>query len=152
MERLEPLDLQDLLGLLEREESRASLAPLVSRVCLDLLAPLVREESLVTRVSLEKAELLVLLDPEVSAVSQEREVVPDLRVCRDPVVFPELQEQTDPRELLDQAAAQVPRDPLAFRACPERGAPPESQDPRVTEVTMARKDLRELLAKMAQEV
>jgi len=152
MERLARLDLPALLALLEREASKDSLDLLASRDFLVLPVPLVREASLVIWVFLERVELLVLLDPEVSVDSQEREEVLALRVCRDPVVCLELPEPMDPREPLALLVGLEPKDPLAFRACPESEAPQASQDPRETEVTMARKDPRVLPAKTAEEV
>lgn len=152
MERLELLDPQALLALLEREESKDSPDLLDSRVCPDLPAPLVREASLVTWVCQERVEPLVLLDPGASVVSQEREEVLGLRVCRDPAVCLELPELTDPREPLVQVVLPEPRAPLVFRACLEREEPPAFLVPRVTEVTMVRKDLRVPLARMVPEV
>jgi len=148
MERPELLDPLALLALLEREASKDSLDPLASRVYLGLLAPLGREESLVTRVFLERVELPAPLDPEVSVGSQEREEVLDPRVFRDPVVCLEHLELMDPREPLGQAVPPVPRAPPACRVCPEREEPLASLDPRVTGEIMVRKDLRVLLARM----
>jgi len=152
MERLVRLDLPALLALLEREASKDSLDLLASRDFLDLLVPLAREASLEIWVFLERAGQMVLLDPEVSVDSQEREGVPGLRVCRDPVVCLELPEPTDPREPLVLLVVPEPKDPLAFRVCLEREVRQASQDPRETEVTMARKDPRVLPAKTAEEV
>lgn len=152
MERPVRLDLPGLRALLGREASRDSLDLLASRVFLVPPAPLVREASLEIWVFLERAGLLVLLDPEASEDSQESEEVPVLRVCRDPAVCPELPEPMDPREPLAPPVVQEPRDHLDCRVCPEREAPQASEDPRETEVTTVRKDLRALLAKMAEEV
>lgn len=151
MERQVPPDPLALLDSLEREESKDSPDLLASRVCPDLLAPLVRVASLVMLVFLERVARLALLDPEESVVSQEREAALGLRVCRDPVVFLELPERTAPRVPLDQLAQAVPRDPPACRECPEREDPAASQDLRETEVTMVRRDLKEPLAKTVEE-
>ncbi|KAJ8257959.1 hypothetical protein GJAV_G00191600 [Gymnothorax javanicus] len=118
---------------------------------LDLQAPQVKEESLVTRVSQEMLVLAAPWDPEASEVSQERGAVLGLRVCRARAVFPGPQEPMDRREPLDLVVVQVPRGRLVFRACPERGVLPEFLEPRVTEVTMERRDLREHLARMVLE-
>ncbi|KAJ8264823.1 hypothetical protein COCON_G00139220 [Conger conger] len=150
-EKLEQPDLLALLDLLEREESRVSPARLDSRVYLDPQAPQEKEESLVTRESQEKVVLLVLLDPEASAVSQEREVVQGLKVSRGHVAFLGLQEPTGPRVPSGQGAVLELRDLPVCRACLGRGEPPGSQGPRATEVTTARKDLRELRARTAEE-
>lgn len=146
------LDPLALLDLLEREESRDSPDPPASRDCPDPPAPLVRVANPVMLVFLERVALLALLDPEESVASQVREAVLGLRVCRDPVVSPELQELTDPRVPLDHLVPPVPRDPPDCRECQEREGLVALVDPRETEVTMARKDLRVLLAKMVQEV
>jgi len=146
------LDLPALLDLLEREESKDSLDLLVSRVCLDLLDPQEREESLVTWVFPERVELQVLLDPEVSVVSLVRGVVLELRVFRDLVVFLELLELMDPRELLDQMVLLDPRDPPACRVCQEREERVASPEPRETEATMERRDPREHLERTVLEV
>lgn len=145
-------DHQDPRVLLEREESRDSLVPLVSRVFPGLLVPLVRVANPETWVFLEREVLLVLLDPGVSVVSQEREEVLGLRVCKVPAVCLELLELTDPREPLVQVVHPEPRALQVCRACQEREEPLASQDPRVTEVTTVRKDLRVLPAKMVREV
>ncbi|KAK0146918.1 Collagen alpha-1(II) chain [Merluccius polli] len=84
-ERLVLLDLLAPLAPPEREESKVSPVPLVSRVSLDPQAPLVREESPETR---------------AREVSQEREEALDLRVCRDPVVCLGPPEPMDPRQWL----------------------------------------------------
>jgi len=152
MVRLEQVDPLALLDLLEREESKDSLDHPAFRVCLDQLVPQERLENLETRVFLERAELLVLLGPEVSVVSLVRGVVPELRVFRDLVDFLEHLELMDPREPLDRPELLDPRGPLACRVCLEREELVESQDPRETEVTMARRDLRELLVKTVLEV
>jgi len=152
MVRRELVDLLAPLDLLEKEESRDSLDHLVSRVCLDPLDPPEREESLVTRVFLERVELLALQDPEESVVSLARGAVPDLRVSRDPVDFRERQEPTDPRELLDRLALREPRDPPASRECQEREELVASPEPRETGVTTERRDLRELLERTVLEV
>jgi len=152
MVRLALLDPLGPLDLLEREESKDNLDLLVSRVCLDLPDPQEREESLVTWVFLERVELLVLLDPEVSVVSQVRGAVPDLRVFRDLVDFQERQEPTDPRELSDQLDLREPRDHPACKACQEREALAASPEPRETGVTTERRDLRVLLERTAVEV
>lgn len=152
MVRLVLLDLLGLLDLLEREESKDSLDPLASRVCLDHLVPQERLENLETRVCPERAELLVPLDLEVNVVSLVRGVVLELRVFRDLVDFLEHPEVMGPREPLDQLVLLDPRDPPACRACPEKEEPVASQDPRETEVTMERKDLRELLERTVLEV
>ncbi|KAG5838990.1 hypothetical protein ANANG_G00229610 [Anguilla anguilla] len=94
MEKLERADLLGQLDLQEREGNRASLVPLDSRVYLDLQAPQVKEESLVTRVSQERVVPLVLLDPEASEVSPEREVALDPKAFRDHVVSLGLQGPT----------------------------------------------------------
>lgn len=146
------LDLLALLDLLEKEENKDSPDLLASRVFLDQLVPLVRVENLETRVFLERAELLVLLDPEVNVVSLVRGVVLELRVFRDLVDFLEHLDLMDLRELLDQLVLPDLRDPLVCRACPEREELVASQDPRETEVTTDRKDLRELLERTVLEV
>lgn len=105
-----------------------------------------------TWVFLEREAPLVLLDPGVSVVSQEREEVLGLRVCKVLVVCLELLELTGPREPLVQVVHQEPRALQVFRACQEREEPLASQDPRVTEVTTVRKDQRVLPAKMVPEV
>jgi len=148
MERLELLDPLALLALLEKEESKDSLDPLASRVCLVLLAHLEREASLVTWVFQERVEPPAPLDPEVSEGSQEREEVLGPRVSRDPAVCLEHPELTDPREPLGLAVPPVPRAPPACRVCLEREEPLVSQDPRVTGEITVRKDLRVLLARM----
>jgi len=152
MVRLELLDLLGPLDLLEREESKDNLDLQVSRVFLDLPDPQEREESLVTWVFLERVELLVLLDPEVSVDSQVRGEVPDLRVSRDLADFQERQEPTDPRELSDQLDLREPRDPPACRACQEREELAASPEPRETGVTTERRDLRVLLERTVVEV
>jgi len=152
MVRPVPVDLLGPLDLLEKEESKDSPDHLGSRVCLDLLDPQEREESLATRVFLEKVELLALQDPEESVVSLARGAVPDLRVSRDLVDFRELQEPTDPRELLDRLALREPRAHPASRACQEREELVASPEPRETGVTTERRDLRELLEKTVLEV
>ncbi|KAI1899987.1 hypothetical protein AGOR_G00067580 [Albula goreensis] len=152
MVRLELEDPLALLVLLGREESKDSPDPPASRVCPDPQAPLVREVNPVTRVFLVRLEQLVLLDPEASVVSLAREEELGPRACRDPAAFPELQELTDPRELSAQAAVLELRVLPVFRACLVREELPEFPDPRVTEVTMERKDQRVLLAKMEPEV
>lgn len=149
MERLVLVDLPGLLDLLERGENKDSLDLLASRVFLDQLGPQERVASQVTRVFLGRVELLVLLDPEVSVVSLVRGVELDLRVCRDLVDFLELPELMDLREPLGHQVLLVPRDLQAFRECPEREELVVSPDLRETEVTMARKDLRVLLERMA---
>lgn len=146
------LDLLALLALLEREESKDSLDLLDSRVCLDHLVPLERLENLETKVSLEREELLVLLDLEVSVVSLVRGVVLEHKVFRDLVDFLEHLEVMDPRELLDQLVLLDPRDPQACRVCPEREEPVVSLDPRETEVTMEQRDLRALPERTVLEV
>lgn len=152
MVRLVLLDLLALLDLLEREESKDSLDLLASRVCLDHLVPPESLENLETRVSLERAEFLVLLDLEVNVVSLVRGVVLELRVFRDLVDFLEHLELMDPREPLDHLVLLDPRDPPACRVCPEREELVASQDPKETEVTMEQKDLRELLERTVLEV
>jgi len=155
LERMERLVLLDLLGpldLLEKEESKDNLGHLVSRVCLDLLDPQEREESLVTWVFLERVELLALQDPEVSVDSLARGAVPDLRVSRDLADFRERQEPTDPRELSDQLALREHRAHQASRACQEREELVESPGPRETGATMERRDLKELLERTVLEV
>lgn len=147
--------LVDLLGpldLLEKEESKANLDHLVSRVCLAPPGPQEREESLVTRVFREKVELLAQQDPEVSVVSLARGAVPDPRVSRDLADFQERQEQTDPRELSDQLDLREPRDHPACRACQEREALAASPEPRETGVTTERRDPRALPERTAVEV
>lgn len=152
MVRLDLLDLLALLVLLGREENKDSLDPLASRVCLDQLVPLVRLENLETRVFLERAEFLVLLDPEVNVVSLVREVAPAPRVFRDPVDFLEHLEVMDPREPLDQLVLKELRGPLVCKACPEREELVASQEPRETEVTTEQRDLRVHLERTVQEV
>lgn len=152
MVKLAQVDLLALLDLLEREESKDSLDLLASRVCLDLVVLLERLENPETRVFLERAELLVLLEPEVSVVSLVRGVVLDLRVFRDLVDFLEHPEVMDPRELLDLLAPLDPKDPLACRECQEREELVASQEPKETEVIMDRRDLRELLERTVLEV
>lgn len=141
-----------LLDLLEREESKASLDLLDSRACLDPQVPLVRLANLETRVFPEKVVLLVLLVREVNVVSLVREVVLDLRVFRDLVDFLGHPEVMDPRVLLDLLEPQDLRDPQVCRACPEREVREAFLDPKETEETTARRDLRELLERMVQEV
>lgn len=152
MERLARVDLPDLLDLLVREASKVNPDLQVSRVFPDLQAHLEREASLASPVFLERVELLVPSDPEENVDSLVREAVRDPRVFRDPVDFQGHQELMDQRELLDQPVPRAARDPQACRACPERGERVASPDPRVTEVTMERKDWKDLLAKMEQEV
>jgi len=152
MERLARLDLLALLDLLGREESKDSLDPLASRVCLDLLDPQERVASLVTREFLGRAELLVLLDLEVNVVSPVREVELDLRVCRDRVDFLELPELMDQRAPSGQPVLQELRGPQVCRACQEREELVVSPEPRETEVITVRKDLRELLERTVLEV
>jgi len=147
--------LVDLLGpldLLEKEESKANLDHLVSRVCLAPPGPQEREESLVTRVFREKVELLAQQDPEVSVVSLARGVAPDPRVSRDLAEFQERQEPTDPRELLDQLGLREPKAHPASRVCQEREALVASPEPRETGVTMERRDPRVLLERTVVEV
>uniref|UniRef100_A0AAV2LZQ0 Uncharacterized protein n=1 Tax=Knipowitschia caucasica TaxID=637954 RepID=A0AAV2LZQ0_KNICA len=152
MVRLAPVDLLDLLDLLERGESRDRLEPLASRVFPDRLELLERAESLETRVFLVRVELLVLLEPEVSVVSLERGAEPDLRVCRDLVDFLELLELMDPRELLDRLDLKEHKAPLVCRVCLEREVQVASQDLKETEETMVQRDLRELLERTVLEV
>lgn len=152
MVRLVLVDLPGLLDLLERGANKDSLDLLASRVFLDQLDPQERVASQVTRVFLGRVELLVLLDPEASVVSLVRGVELDLRVCRDLVDFLELPELMDLREPLGHQVLLVPRDPQAFRECPEREELVVSPDLRETEVTMARKDLRVLPERMVPEV
>lgn len=142
----------DLPAPREREESRDSPDPLASKVYLDPQVLQVKEASPVIRVCQERQEQLVLQVPEASAVSPEREAALDPRVCRALAVCPELQGLTDPRVQLAPGAAPVPRAPPACRGCPARGELPESQDPKATEVTTARKDQRALPAKTDPEV
>lgn len=125
---------------------------LASRVCLDPLELLEKLESLETRVFLERAECLELLDQEVSVVSLVRGVELDLRVCKDLVDFLEHPELMDQRELLARLVVLVPRAPLVCRACLEREELVASPDLKETEVTMVQRDLRELLERMVQEV
>lgn len=120
MERPVLLDPQAQLARLEREGNKDSLVPMVSRVFLDLPALLVREVNPVTWGFLEKLELLVPLDPEVSVDSQEKEAQLDLKVCRVLGVCLVLLEQTGPRELLDPVVPQELRDPRVCKACLER--------------------------------
>lgn len=101
MERQVLLDPPAQLAVLEREESRDSLVPMVSRVYLDLPVHLVREANPETWVFLERLELPVPLDPEASEDSPEREVQLDPRVCRVHGVYLEPLERTGPREPLD---------------------------------------------------
>lgn len=152
MVRLELLDLLALLDPLEREESKGSLDLLASRVSPDHLGPQEREGNLVTRVFPARVVLLVPLDPEVSVVSLERGEEPDLRVFRDLVDFLVLPEPMDPRELLDLLVVLEPRDLPACKVCQEREELVAFPGPRVTEVTMERRDLRVLLARTGQEV
>ncbi|KAG7472920.1 hypothetical protein MATL_G00114240 [Megalops atlanticus] len=155
LERTEKPDLPALLALpdpLEREESRASRARPGSRVCPDLLAPQVRQENPEIRVPLERLVQLAQQDPEVSEASQERGADPGPRGCRGLGVCLGLQELMGPRGPLVLQGVLELRVPLACRECLGREAPLASQDPRVTEVTTESKDLKELLAKMAQEV
>lgn len=152
MVRLVLVDLPGLLDLLERGANKDSLDLLASRVFLDQLDPQERVASQVTRVFLGRVELLVLLDPEASVVSLVRGVELDLRVCRDLVDFLEPPELMDLREPLGHQVLLVPRDPQAFRECPEREELVVSPDLRETEVTMARKDLRVLPERMVPEV
>lgn len=70
----------------------------------------------------------------------------------DLVDFLELPELMDLREPLGHQVLLVPRDPQAFRECPEREELVVSPDLRETEVTMARKDLRVLPERMVPEV
>lgn len=146
------VDLPGQLDLLERGANKDSLDHLASRVFLDQLDPQERVASQVTRVFLGRVELLVQLDPEASVVSLVRGVELDLRVCRDLVDFLELPELMDLREPLGHQVLLVPRDPQAFRECPEREELVVSPDLRETEVTMARKDLRVLPERMVPEV
>ncbi|KAK2851665.1 hypothetical protein Q5P01_007941 [Channa striata] len=152
MVKLVLLDLLALLDLLEREENKDSLDPLASRDFLDLLVPQERLENLEIRVFLERPELLVLLDLEVNVASLVRGVVLELRVFRDHVDFLEHPEPMGQREPLAQLVLPDLRDPPASRVCLEREELVESQDLRETEVTMVRRDLRELLERMVQEV
>lgn len=152
MERLEHLDLPALLDLLEREESKDSLDPPVSRVFLDLQDPQESQANPASRVFPEREEFLGLLDPEASVVSLVRGVVLDPRVFRDPADFLVPPEPMDPRELLDQLVLSEARDPPACRECLEREELVASLELRETEVTMERRDLRDLLARMVQEV
>lgn len=152
MVRLDLVDLPALLALLEREESKDSPDLLASRVCPDHLVPQERLESPVTREFLERVEFLVLLDPEESVVSLVNGVVLELRVFRDLVDFLEHPELMDPREPSDQMVLQGPRDPQACRVCPEREELVASLEPRETEVTMDRRDLRALPERTVQEV
>lgn len=152
MVRLALLDHLALLDLLGREESKDSLDLLASRVCLDHLVPQERLENPETRVSLERVELLVLLDQEVSVVSLVRGVVLDLRVYRDLVDFLGHLDLMDPREPLDQLVLLDLRDPPVCRVCLEREELVVSQEQRETEVTTDRKDLKELLERTVVEV
>ncbi|CAL8250632.1 unnamed protein product [Arctogadus glacialis] len=152
MERLEHLDPTALLDLLEREESKDSPDPPVSRVFPDLQAPQESQANLASRVLMERPEFLGLLDPEASVVSLERGVVLDPRVFRDPADFLVPPELMDPREPSGQLVLSEARDPPACRECPEREEQGASPVPRETEVTMERRDLRDLLARMVQGV
>lgn len=146
------LDPLDLLVLQEREESRVNQDHQASRVCPDPLVPLVKEVNLVIRVFQERLEAQGPLDPEVSVVSQEREEVRGHRASRGLVVYQELQEPTDPRVASVRRELLVLRGLRDCRGCLEREGPLGFLDQRVTEVTMVRKDLKELLGKMAEEV
>lgn len=152
MERQVLLDPPAQLAPLEREESRGSLVPMVSRVYLDLPAHLVREANPETWVFLERLELPVPQDPEGSEDSPEREVQLVLRVCRDPGVCLELLERTDPREPLDLLVVEELRDPPDCKACQEREEVLGFLDPRETGVMWERKGLRVLLVKTVLEV
>ncbi|KAG7269269.1 hypothetical protein CRUP_024896 [Coryphaenoides rupestris] len=134
MERPERLDLPAPLDPLEREESKGSPDPPASRVFLELPDLQESQANLVIRVFPERAELLVLLDPEASVVSLVRGVVLDPRVFRDPVDFRVPPEPMDPRALLDQPVLSEARDPPACRECQEREELVASPEPRETEV------------------
>lgn len=152
MGRQELLDPLDLPAPREREESRDSPVHTDSRVCPDPLARPEREASPETRVFLERAELLVPLDPEASEGSLEREELLVLKVCRVLEVCLEPPELTDPREQLDLLEEEAPRDPPVYKACPEKEEGQASQDRRETGEMLGRKDLKELLVKTVQEV
>lgn len=151
MERRVLLDPLAQLAPPEREESRDSLVPMVSRVYLDLPVLLVREANPETWVFQERLELPVPLDPEASEDSPEREVQLDLRACREPVVYLELLERTGPREPLDPLVVEELRDPLACKVCLEREEVLAFPALRETGVMWERKDPRVLLVKTVLE-
>lgn len=151
MERLDLLVHLALLVLLVREENKDSLVLLASRVCQVLLGPPESRVNQVTRVFLERLVLLVSLDQEVNVVSLVREEVLALRVSRDPGDFQEHPELMDPRVLLDLQELSVLRVLPVCRECLVREELLESLELKVTEVTVERKDLKVLLAKMALE-
>lgn len=142
----------DLLVLQEREESRVSPDPPASRVSLDPRGPLVKAVNLAIRVFQERLGPQGPPDHVVSGVSQEREEELGPRASRGLEVSQELQELMDPRVASARRGLQVLRGLRDCRGCLEREARPAFLDQRGTEVTTGRKDLKELLGKMAEEV
>lgn len=84
-------------------------------------------------------------------VSLVREEVLALKVFRDPGDFQEHPELMDLRVQLDQLELPVLRVLLVSRECLVREEQLVFLELKVTEVTAERKDLKVLLAKMAQE-
>lgn len=152
MEKLELRDPPDLLAPLVREENKAPLAPLDSRVSLALLVLLVKQANPVNRVFLE------ISVPPAPLEQEAREVSPASVVCKVPPVLQVPVEPTVPLAMMVLRVMLVPleplvaRAPLAFRECLANEVQLVSQVLRVTEEMLVPKVLMVLLAKMASVV